>query len=134
MIHHEARKYLGTPFRHRGRDPVVGIDCVGLAVLAARDCGWDVQDLADYTRHPKGGLLESMLRLNCGAPVSDMQAGDLVAIRYAHAGPVRHVGIVGDHPHGLSLIHTDSHIGRVVEQRIDQSITARIAAVYRRAV
>jgi hypothetical protein len=42
---------------------------------------------------------------------------------------------VGAHPEGgLSLIHTDSYIGRVVEQRIDETILARIAAVYRRAV
>jgi cell wall-associated NlpC family hydrolase len=131
-LHIAARRYLGTPFRHRGRD-LAGIDCVGLAILAARDCGWQATDLADYTRHPKGGLLEQMLSLNCGAPVDDMRPGDLVAMRFSKNAPIRHVAIVGDHKHGLSLIHTDSYLGRVVEQRIDPTISARIAAVYRRS-
>jgi lipoprotein Spr len=137
-LHIAARRHLGVPFKHRGRDPQKGIDCVGLAVLAAIECGWTVQDLPVYGRLPKDGQLEAQLAANatriCTNPTLDqLQPGDLVAIRFSPRDAVRHVGIVGDHPHGLSLIHTDSHIGRVVEQRIDETILARIAAVYRRA-
>jgi cell wall-associated NlpC family hydrolase len=130
-----ARRYLGVPFKHQGRDPAVGIDCVGLGQLACRDCGVAVPDWTDYARHPHAGLLESRLRAVFGPPHSDMQPGDIVAMRFAgDRGPVRHVGIVGEHPHGLSLIHTDSRLGRVVEHRIDDHWRARIAGVYRRAV
>lgn len=146
MIHIAARQYLGTPFRHRGREPFAGIDCVGLAVLAARECGWEVQDLPDYSRFPIGEQLDAQLRLNCGAPVaasprlSDMQPGDLISIRMdGPKGPVNHVGIVGDHPHGLSVIHTYGRIargggraGKVVEHRIDAEFLSRIQFVYRR--
>lgn len=58
-----------------------------------------------------------------------MQAGDIAAIAYA--GAVRHVGIVGEHPDGLSLIHTNTAVGRVTEARIDQKWSRRIVAIYR---
>jgi cell wall-associated NlpC family hydrolase len=34
-----ARECLGTPFQHQGRVPGVGLDCVGVAIYAAREVG-----------------------------------------------------------------------------------------------
>lgn len=147
-LHIAARRYIGVPFRHLGRNPARALDCVGLGVVAAREMGWEVEDLGNYSKDPANGVLEAMLERNCGAPVarepvqlSDMQPGDVVAIHFdgqrvskglPSKWPVRHVGIVGIHEGRLTLIHTDSHIGRVVEQSIDATILSRIAAVYRR--
>ena len=132
MLHEAARRYLGVPFRHQGRSEKA-LDCVGLVYLAVRDCGWSdllAHDIAGYGRNPYGGLLEGGLVAAFGAPASDMQPGDVVAMRYPRL--VRHVGILGDHPDGLSLIHTDNRIGRVVEHHIDARWLRRIAHVYRR--
>lgn len=132
MLHLAARKYLGVPFLHQGRNPEVGIDCVGLAELVSRDCGMTVGEaIADYARNPHAGLLEARLREHLGPPhpLETLQPGDLVAMRFR--GPIRHVGIIGDHEHGISLIHTSSAVGRVVEHRIDERWLAYIAHVHR---
>jgi cell wall-associated NlpC family hydrolase len=130
-LDHAARAYLGTPFRHQGRNPDIGIDCIGLIVLAGEDAGhlFPVFDRTDYGKDPVDGLLEEMLRLAFGPPLSDMQPGDIVAIDFK--GAVRHVGIVGEHPAGLSLIHTNMAVGRVTEARIDWKWRKRIKGVYR---
>ena len=127
-----ARRYLGVPFLHQGRDPAVGIDCIGLGVLALRDCGITVEDHTDYGRDPHDGLLEARVTAALGAPIPQdtMQPGDLVAIDYV--GATRHLAIVGDYLYGgLSLIHTDSMVGRVVEHRLDAKWERRIALVWR---
>lgn len=148
-LHVAARRYLGTPWIHRGRDPARGLDCVGICVVAAIDCGWDVQDLAHYSRNPKGGVLDAMLEQNCGKPVAgepvrlaDLRANDIVAMHFdsqrvkrgiPSEWPVRHVGIVGQVDGVLTLIHTMREMHGVAEHRIDAETLARIAAVYRSA-
>lgn len=87
----------------------------------------------DYGRNPHQGLLEQRMAEVFGAPVSDMRPDDVVALKYA--GPIRHVGVIGEFDYGegpvLTLIHTDSHLGRVTEHRIDAKWRARIALVFR---
>lgn len=46
-----ARSYVGVPFKHQGRSRA-GLDCVGLIVVAARECGLNVPMLATYGRTP----------------------------------------------------------------------------------
>ncbi|MFC0677532.1 NlpC/P60 family protein [Lysobacter korlensis] len=124
---------MGVPFVHQGRTRR-GLDCIGLLELALHDAGMGhyaahPANRTDYGRDPHRGLLEQRLREIFGEPVADMRPGDVVALRYA--GPIRHVGLIGDHQHGLSLIHTDSHLGRVTEHRIDDRWATRIALVFR---
>jgi cell wall-associated NlpC family hydrolase len=128
-----ARVFLGTIFRHQGRDPIFGIDCIGLIVLAGQLAGYAFPafDRSDYGRDPAHGLLETYLQAAFGSPIpkADMAPGDIVAVDFK--GAVRHVGIVAAHPDGLSLIHTNEAVGRVTEARIDSRWLGRIAAVYR---
>lgn len=142
-LHEAARQYLEVPFAHQGRDPSIAIDCIGLGVLACRDCGLPVPDWVDYAvdyrRDPHGNLLRDRMRSVFGdpLPLEQMQAGDIVAIFYG--GPLRHLGIVGERDYAgtthLTLIHTDSRIGMVVEHRIDEGWMGRkrpaIGEVYR---
>lgn len=44
-----ARGWIGVPSRHQGRSRA-GVDCIGLVVMAARDCGLDVPITANYGR------------------------------------------------------------------------------------
>lgn len=139
-----ARAYLGVPFVHQGRTRR-GLDCIGLVALALIDAGMGHYALhpanrTDYGRDPHEGLLERRLRDIFGEPVATAPPGqpiDLCACRpgdvaaLAYAGPIRHVGLIAEHPHGLSLIHTDSHLGRVTEHRIDDRWARRVALVFR---
>jgi hypothetical protein len=61
-----------------------------------------------------------------------LRPGDAVAMAYGR--PIRHVGIVAEHPAYpayLSLIHTDSTLGRVTEHILDAKWLRRIRQVYR---
>jgi len=130
-----AREMLGVPFLHLGRDRN-GIDCVGL-VAHAHD--YDAALIPAYPRDPLNGQLELNLTKILGTPAliapfdaAELQAGDVVAIAYK--GPIRHVAIVGNHPTiagVLSLIHTDSGVGQVVEHILDFKWIRRIKKVWR---
>lgn len=129
-----ARTYLGIPWLHQGRNPRVGVDCIGLLALAVSHVGRSdllTHDLLGYARDPHDGLLEQGLIAAFGAPVATMQAGDIVAIAFPRV--VRHVGVLGEYPEGgLSLIHTwNRTAGRVVEMRLDDKWADRIRSVYR---
>lgn len=135
-LHEAARGYLGTPFRHQGRSRG-GVDCIGLLVLALRDCGRQVEDVTTYSANPHNGLLEANLLREFGPALalSDARPGDLVAIAYvrsANRQVTRHVAVLGDYPEGgLSLIHTDQSVGHVVEHRLDGAWARRITGVWR---
>lgn len=129
-----ARRYLGVPFQHQGRNPAVGLDCVGLLAVSLRDAGMGhylAHDRLGYSRDPHDGLLEKALAAAFGPPLprSEMRPGDIVAMRFR--GPVRHVAIVTDNPEGLYLIHSYTSILRVTEHRIDAKWARRIVGVYR---
>ncbi len=121
-----ARTLLGTPWAHQGRTSD-GVDCVGLCVLALRAAGVTVPDRTDYGRDPDG-TLRTALDACMDGPHGDPRAGDVVLIRFRAE---RHVGIVGEDAHGLTLIHADSHNRRVVEHRIDDRWRARIVGAWR---
>lgn len=127
-----ARALIGVPWRHQGRDPAIGIDCVGLLVLAFGLA--PERDFTAYGRMPHDGMLERHLAAVFGAPVPngvlDARPGDVAAMAYGRA--IRHVGIVGDYAlGGLSLIHTDSTLGHVTEHPLDGKWVARVRAIYR---
>lgn len=137
-----ARAYIGVRFRHRGRSRL-GVDCVGLGVLAYFDCGVEVEDFRLYGREPhRDGLVGRMTRalgepVHVGAaPLSALQDGDVIVLRF-NVQP-HHVGIVGQRDYGgttaLTLIHADGEAGRVHEQRLAPDMAARITHVFRRPV
>ena len=59
-----ARRYIGVPWVHQGRS-THGVDCIGLVVLAARDCGMDVTMKADYGRNQNYGMMKPILLKHC---------------------------------------------------------------------
>lgn len=131
-----ARELIGVPWVHQGRTPQ-GVDCVGLGVLALRSNGITVLDRQDYSRDPDGTLRAELTRVLGPAVASGARAGaqarpgDVVLMTYPHTE--RHVGIVSQDAHGLTLIHADSRRGAVVEHRIDHRWNRRIVGVWRSA-
>lgn len=131
-----ARQWLGLTFEHQGRG-AGDTDCVG---LVAHAFGYPLDKIPSYPKNPNNGVLERHLDRLIGMPVhigdvddnSYLLAGDLVAMQYR--GPVRHVGIVADHPTlpgQLSLIHTDANLNKVTEHILDAKWLRRIKRVYR---
>lgn len=127
-----ARSYLGVPFLHQGRNPAVGIDCVGLLVLAARDCGLHelaAQDFTAYDRNPAMGQLESRLQAALGNPLRVLTPGCVVSVDFF--GQTRHVGIIGEDAGRLTIIHTYNRPAMVIEHGIDAKWLRRITGAYR---
>ena len=130
-FHLEAHKYIGVPFRHRGRTDK-GLDCVGLVILAAKDCGYDKYEEFAYGSEPPSGVLCAVLAEHFGEPVDgEPQVNDVVLLRLHKGRNPTHVGIITTHPNGLGIIHTHSRTHRVVYQRITPKMKRLLASVYR---
>jgi len=79
-----ARKYIGLRWVHQGRSRSQGVDCLGLVVLAARDCGYVVNDCTAYRRRPDDKKLlrmvdEQMDRVPEGYP---LEPGDILLLHF----------------------------------------------------
>lgn len=131
---------MRVPFVHQGRS-LSGIDCVGgLAWIFE----YTEDDIPSYPRDPVNGELERELEARLGPPIMEfnklnplsnplvLKPCDIVSMQYA--GPIRHVGVVVPHlsiPRVLSLVHTDSQVGRTTEHIIDGKWLRRIMKVWR---
>lgn len=104
----EARRWVGVPFRHQGRD-YGGIDCVGLPIVVGQSLGLFDQrlDISNYGRLPTGELTER-LREHC-RPLPAAVPGALVVIAWTTLAA--HVAVCTGH----TLIHAYESVGRVVE-------------------
>lgn len=132
------RKLIGTRFRHQGRDPRMGLDCVGFGLEYAKVLGLPLRDRKAYGRDPDGRLRAYICHV-MGQPVAEgvgagahVQEGDAVMMEWAPGVP-RHVAMVTELHGALHVIHADSDMGRVVEHRLSDDWRARIVAVWRPA-
>jgi len=124
-----ARECVGTPFRHQGRLPKIGLDCAGLVIHAARALGLPVVDFKGYPDRPFNGMLKRMLdSQTCIREIYtiDIQPGDLLLMR-VNRDP-QHLAIASENNY---IIHTFQEIGKVAEHSIDLFARAKIVAAYR---
>ncbi len=110
-----VRGCIGTRFRAQGRRAGVGLDCVGVALMAAEAAG----SPAEATPYALGGDHEARLdgaiaALGCTV-VATMQPGDLLVL--APAAGRRHLAVAT--PRGI--VHAHAGLGRVVEGPLDPS-------------
>jgi cell wall-associated NlpC family hydrolase len=138
-----ARQFVGVPFKHQGRNPAVGVDCVGLGVLYLRALGLDVHDRTDYGRDPDGTLRRELTRV-LGAPVAEgpgcwrqARPGDVLSVRFARLGhvPERHVAIASELYGQPAIIHAESSatVGKVCEHPLNATWQRRVIGVWRLA-
>lgn len=119
-----ARSYAGVPWRHQGRSRL-GLDCAGLIVLAARDCGIELKDVFGYGRHPWKDGLENALRANfTSVPKEQMQPGHVLLFRITRLP--QHLAIATD----KGMIHSHSGSPGVVEHGMDRFWADRLIGVY----
>ena len=121
-----ARACLGTPFHHQGRVVGVGLDCIGVVVVALRAVGREVRDRGDYGVRPDGASLVRALEEHGAVAVSDIQAGDVLVFRYDHQP--QHVALAVS---GEAMIHSFAPAGRVVETGIGAYWRRRLVGSWR---
>lgn len=109
-----VRLCVGTRFRPQGRVPGVGLDCVGVVLVAAVAAGSGAVRVPAYALGgDHGALVEEHLRAAGCVEVMAAAAGDVLVI--APAPGRRHLGVVT--PGGV--VHAHAGLGRVVEQPFD---------------
>ncbi len=121
-----ARACRGTPFHHQGRAPGIGLDCIGLVIVALRAAEIPVRDRADYGRRPDGKSLVAALLEHGAQPVDIISAGDILLFRYDRQP--QHVALAT----GLdTMIHSFAPAGNVVETSIGDYWKRRLTGIYR---
>lgn len=109
----EARKWIGTPWRHHGRNKF-GIDCVGLGVVVVRALNITQYDSLDYGRTPTPGLLDHLRHVADEIPIADIEPGDFITIQDS-AYPF-HVAFVSEKYGVPHIIHAHARRRTVVEE------------------
>lgn len=98
MINHEdiireARSMIGTPWRHQGRVPGHGLDCIGLAICVLQRLGVEINDRNNYGRAPVPHEFIAAIREHVPEKsLDDLLPGDLVLM--APRKILQHAGII----------------------------------------
>jgi cell wall-associated NlpC family hydrolase len=111
-----VRSCVGTRFRPQGRTPGLGLDCVGVLLVAAAAAGVAVDTLPAYRLGgdlPDAPDLAAVLAGHGCRPVAQALPGDVLVI--APAARQRHFGIVTT----SGIVHAHAGLNRVVEGPID---------------
>jgi NlpC/P60 family putative phage cell wall peptidase len=133
----EARRWIGTPYRHQASCRGAGTDCLGLLRGIWREIlGAEPEPVPSYTSdwseptHSED-LLEAAGRNLRAVGTAEMQSGDALVLRMREGGVAKHVGILARSSEGFStLIHAYSGHG-VVESPLTPVWARRIAGVFR---
>ena len=101
-IVNEARKWIGVPFVHQGRNRS-GLDCIGLVLNVGWSLGFLARDydVQGYERQPDGSLFAECDRLLTRIP--EPRLGCILAMKFDQEP--QHIGIVGKHKGRLTIIH-----------------------------
>jgi cell wall-associated NlpC family hydrolase len=110
LVVEEARRWVGVPFRHQGRDRN-GVDCVGLPIVVLQALGAVPEgfEILDYPRHPFTGDLKQRILKHC-TPLPGFVPGCLVGIKWQRT--LAHVAI---YTHADTLIHALENRKTVIE-------------------
>jgi len=128
-----ARSLIGTPYHTKGRLPGVGLDCIGVPIVAAWLTGLKPRsfDIRGYSDVPDGSLLPMCDQHMTRILREEMQPGDVIVVRFG-ATP-HHVGVLGEYRHGgLSIIHAENdRQKKVIEHRLWLDGAMKFVRVYR---
>jgi len=127
MLSKFAERYIGTPYRHQGRTPGLGLDCAGVLTCSLIAAGVSVNDCRTYARVPPRNLLRDMVERH-GLIKKDRapMAGDVCLYWMRHKRLVIHCGIVASN--GEELVHVED--GRRVERVPLRVWSPQLAATY----
>jgi len=108
-----ARELIGVPFRPQGRDPLFGLDCVGVVASALAAVGRSIDVPRDYAQRG-GDHLQIMARIDALPGLARIKPdvagwGDVLLMMPGAAQ--WHFGILTAH----GLVHADAGLRCVVE-------------------
>lgn len=135
----EARRWVGTPYRHQKRLCQVGVDCIGLVWGVGERAGVLTVDPAmakqflGYSRLPSPPrfmrALDTFFR-----PVDsgDAEPGDIAVMAWDGGRLIpQHLGILAERDGRPMLIHAESVVGRCVEHGFVGEWPGRVCGWYR---
>ena len=112
----EARRWIGTPWRHQGRSRA-GVDCVGLIVLVARALGLEPEDVTGYARRQDGRtLLRHLHKQLDQQTITNWKIGDIGVFKES-AFPI-HVGFLSRRDGVPTVIHAHARRRQVIEEAL----------------
>lgn len=88
-----ATSLIGVRFVDNGRNPAVGLDCVGVIVAACQLANIPIKDSTEYNYTGSHGLLVQELDKQFRRVTRKPMRGDIVAFKTSSTG---HVGIMED--------------------------------------
>lgn len=129
----EARRWIGTPFRHQASRRGAGTDCLGLlrgvwrALYGAEPASVPAYSM-DWAEPAGDEALWQALAVHMREkPVANAAAGDVVLLRMRPGAVAKHVGVQAEAGPGASLIHAYWGHG-VVESPLTEPWARRIVA------
>ena len=123
-----AEAMVGTPFRHQGRNPRSGVDCVGVVLCSVWSAGLDITDCIGYGPLPKSDvLLEELGKRARRVHRDDAQPGDVLIFQYKADLPIHFAVLVGSE----HMVHAHSSTGKVVKHRLTNAWAARLHSIWR---
>lgn len=121
-----ARSCVGKSFRHQGRNPEDGLDCIGLIVYVVKAIGLTGFDHKDYKKIP-GKFAISRQATAAGfrrCPRNDLTPGNVLILKFGKY--LEHAAIISDR----GIIHACEKYGKVVEHGLDDVWRSRIISVH----
>lgn len=103
---------VGARFRRHGRDPAGGLDCVGVAAVAARAAGCAMPVPTGY-RLRGGEAAAVAAMLDAWLPRGEPGAAGALVLMRPGAGQL-HLGVGVGCGSGGGMVHADAGLGRVV--------------------
>lgn len=131
QVYLKAREMVGVPFRHQGRNPSRGLDCVGLCAMTGLSLGLDIRDVRNYSRTPDWTQFRVKFEENgrfLGNRSDDAVPGSMVILRELRWQT--HCGIIGSLNGSRTLIHAYQPRGKVVEERLTPEWEQKILGAY----
>lgn len=127
----EARKFLGTKWKHMGRT-ATGIDCVGLVISVGKNLGLhEYPDDVPYTRQSVGSDLIRPFA-EYGERVTnlmDLKDGDILIMKdvfFPH-----HVAFMASNGAMKTIIHACVHRGKVVEDTFTEDFRKKVMTAFK---
>lgn len=121
----EARRWIGTPYRHQASVFGVGADCLGLVRGVWRNLiGAEPEKIPPYTEDwsetsGEEVLIDAALRWLTPSTMLSMSIAEVVAFRMRPDGVAKHLGITAEMDGQPTIIHSYTRHG-VVETSLSQ--------------
>lgn len=130
-----AREWIGTPYKHQAHIKGVGADCAGVAIGVLSELGYIKMDdhrlkrLSNYGRLPNPSAMERNMRMFLRKYKGNPKPGVIAWIQWRENLPM-HIGIISGNEDNLTLIHSYSDVGRVVENSLTEEWIDRIHSLW----